>query len=93
MSTLQGRSARGHGKDHLRTSAARGRNKHRQLETQHVPPHLNVGSVALALLPVDVQPELLVHLTDLGSAVNEVDPRRLAPLPLVGISRQVIQQL
>ena len=56
-------------------------------------PYLNVGRVALALLPVDVQAELLAHVADLRSALSEVDPRRLALLTLIHISRQVIQQL
>lgn len=55
--------------------------------------YLYEGSVALALLPVDVQTQLLAHLADLRPALNEVNPGRLALLPLVCISRQVVQQL
>lgn len=55
--------------------------------------YLDVGGVAPTLLPVDVQPEQLAHLADLGSVLGEVGPRRLAPLPLLHISCQVVQQL
>lgn len=55
--------------------------------------NLNIGSVALALLPVDAQAELLAHLTDLRSALSEEDPQRLALLSLIHIGCQVIQQL
>lgn len=55
--------------------------------------NLNVGSVTLALLLVDVQAELLAHLADLRSALSEEDPRRLALLSLIHIGCQVIQQL
>lgn len=55
--------------------------------------YLDVGGVALALLPVDVQAEPAADLADLRSALGKVDPRRLALLPLVHVRRQVIQQL
>lgn len=90
-STLQGESAPGHGKDQLRTRTTQ--HKHSQHKSRSIRPYLHVGSVALALLPVDVQAELLAHLADLRAALSEVDPRRLALLPLIHISCQVIQQL
>lgn len=55
--------------------------------------YLNEGCVAPALLLVDVQPQLLAHLADLGSVLSEVGSRRLAPLSLLHISRQVVEQL
>lgn len=67
--------------------------KHCQQKDQTNQTYLNVGSVALALLPVDVQAELLAHLADLRSALSEVNPGRLALLSLIHISCQVIQQL
>lgn len=59
---------------------------------QRVRAYLDVGGIALALLPVDVQAEVASDLADLGSALGEVDPRRLALLPLVHVGRQVVQQ-
>lgn len=55
--------------------------------------YLHVGGVASTLLPVDVQPELLAHLADLGSVLSEEGSRGLVPLPLLHVSRQVVQQL
>lgn len=55
--------------------------------------YLNVGGVASALLLVDVQPQLLAQLADLGSVLSEVGSRRLAPLSLLHIGCQVVQQL
>lgn len=55
--------------------------------------YLDVGGVALARLPVDVQAELAADLADLRSAMGKVDPRRLALLPLVHVGRQVVQQI
>lgn len=60
---------------------------------QRGPPYLHVGGVAPALLLVDVQPQLLAQLADLGSVLSEVGARRLVPLPLLHISCQVVQQL
>lgn len=60
---------------------------------QRVPPYLHVGRVASTLLLVDVQPQLLAHLADLGSVLGEVGARRLVPLSLLHISCQVVQQL
>lgn len=67
--------------------------KHCQQKDQTSQAYLNVGSVALALFPVDVQADLLAHLADLRSALSEVNPGRLALLSLIHICRQVIQQL
>lgn len=66
---------------------------HSQRSDQKIQPYLNVGSVALALLPVDFQAELVAHLADLRTTLSEVDPGRLALMSLIHISCQVIQQL